>query len=331
MNKLKILFLIGFICIPYFGYAQAKPKRDTSKDRSAVIARKKATTAKTIVSQNKKETVFEKQIVLPYNIPSYSKAADYYSLAMKGDKEAMCKLAKSFLNGENGLEKDNDDAFKWFSKASELGHANAMAWLGDCYLYGWGCASNPNAAFLWSKRSAENGDPYGFNNLGYCYSNGVGTSKDSSQAFNWFLKSAEGGDVNGQTAAAVAFWQGDGTAKNESKAFYWFSQAANQGDAWSQYFLGMFYAEGTGCTQNENMTYYWLKKSADQGNANAQFAVGICYYNGIGVSVNKDIAANWFKMAAGKGVEGAQEYYEKAYKESHPIIKKDTSDFIRVP
>lgn len=329
MHKLKILFLIGLICVPCFAFGQAKPKRDTSKDISAVIARKKALVAKTSENTNDNESVQDQQIVLPYNIPSYTKAADYYALAMKGDKEAMCKLGKSFLNGENGVNKDNDDAFQWFSKASELGHANAMAWLGDCYLYAWGCASNPNAAFLWSKRSAENGDPYGCNNLGYCYSNGVGTSKDSSQAFYWYLKSAESGDVNGQTAVAFAFLQGDGTTKEESKAFYWMSQAANQENAIAQYVLGMFYANGTGCTANANMSYYWLKKSADQGNGYAQYSVGICYYKGLGVSTNKDTAASWFKMAAEKGIEGAQEFYEKAYKEAHTFASEP--QYITIP
>lgn len=42
MNKLKMLFLIGLMCVPYFAYAQSKPKRDKSKDQSTLIAKQQA-------------------------------------------------------------------------------------------------------------------------------------------------------------------------------------------------------------------------------------------------------------------------------------------------
>lgn len=42
LRRIYILFLVGLICAPCYTYAQSKPKRDTSKDRSVVIAKQKA-------------------------------------------------------------------------------------------------------------------------------------------------------------------------------------------------------------------------------------------------------------------------------------------------
>lgn len=42
MQKLKILFILFTVCAPCFMYAQSKPKRDTSKDRSVVVAKQQA-------------------------------------------------------------------------------------------------------------------------------------------------------------------------------------------------------------------------------------------------------------------------------------------------
>lgn len=41
-QKLKYIFLVGLVCAPCFLYAQTKPKRDTSKDRSVVVAKQQA-------------------------------------------------------------------------------------------------------------------------------------------------------------------------------------------------------------------------------------------------------------------------------------------------
>lgn len=41
-HKLKNMLLIGLVCAPCFVWAQTKPKRDTTKDRSVVIAKQQA-------------------------------------------------------------------------------------------------------------------------------------------------------------------------------------------------------------------------------------------------------------------------------------------------
>ena len=51
LQKLLIVFLVGLFCTPCFTYAQPKPTRDTSKDRSVVIARQEAQAKQKAVAQ----------------------------------------------------------------------------------------------------------------------------------------------------------------------------------------------------------------------------------------------------------------------------------------
>lgn len=163
------------------------PKRNTNNEVKANQNRQNSSNTKMSSAQK------EQNVTLPNSIPSYSKAADFYRLAMQGDKDSMYKLGKSFLNKENGVNRDEDQAYYWLNKATELGHANAMANLADCYYNGWGCEKNYNQAFYWCKKSAELGDPYGCNNLGFYYEQGIGTSVNTQLGASWYLKSAEAG------------------------------------------------------------------------------------------------------------------------------------------
>ena len=139
------------------------PKRNHSQQTTKKVVQHQK--KRNVSSQPKKEDPTSPTSTLPNSIPSYSKAADLYRLAIEGDKDCMCRLGKSFLNGENGVRKDYDEAFCWLKKAAELDHPNAMAWLADCYYEGWGCDKNYNQTFFWNKKSAEKGDPYGWYNL----------------------------------------------------------------------------------------------------------------------------------------------------------------------
>ena len=116
------------------------PKKSTSKSITSTkrAEPKVSNTNNSSATQPQTEVKQRKTYTLPSNISYNSKAASLYQKAMNDDVTAMCELGKLYLNGKGGVSKDYNEAFRWLKKASDAGNANAMAWLSDCYEFGWG-------------------------------------------------------------------------------------------------------------------------------------------------------------------------------------------------
>lgn len=65
-----------------------------------------------------------------------------------------------YLHG-HAIERNYDEAFKWFIKSAEQGNSMAENNIGEMYLNGEGLEKNYNEAFKWFKKSAEHGDALG--------------------------------------------------------------------------------------------------------------------------------------------------------------------------
>ena len=57
-----------------------------------------------------------------------------------------------------GVERNLDEAFKWFKKGAELGHVNCQYTLGGFYLKGFSVEKNLEEAKKWYKKALEQGD-----------------------------------------------------------------------------------------------------------------------------------------------------------------------------
>ncbi len=120
----------------------------------------------------------------------------YKNYAENGNAEYQILLAFAYLDGKDGIAKNEAKAAEWFRKAAEQGDANAQRFLGHMY-YG------------------------GFANI----------AKDEAKAAEWFRKAAEQGDADGQFFLGQMYENGDGVAKDEAKAVEWYMKAAEQGNA----------------------------------------------------------------------------------------------------
>ena len=211
-------------------------------------------------------------------------ADELIALANNGDVEAMDTLGAAYEDGEDdedfgilGIEKDLEEAVKWYRKAAEQGYARAQYNLGHCYEYGKGVEKNEIETVKWYRKAAEQGYAVAQNGFGFCYDNGTGVEKNEVEAVKWYRKAAE------------------------------------QGYADAQYCLGGCYFIENGVKKNEVEAVKWFRKAAEQGNADAQYGLGICYYNGYGIYRDKKTAREWFRKAAGQGLEEAIEFLNQNY------------------
>lgn len=60
---------------------------------------------------------------------------------------------------EQVLQKNEDEAFKWYLKAAEQGDAEAQFRVGCAYDLGEGVAENKTKALNWYTKAAEQGQP----------------------------------------------------------------------------------------------------------------------------------------------------------------------------
>lgn len=104
--------------------------------------------------------------------------------AESGDAEAQYKLGHLYSVGGDGFPENEEEAFKWYLKAAEQGHANAQHQIGWRYLYGRGVSKDLTKAELWFLKCAAQGKDISYTYLGTIY--GLMNKKD--EAIYWHKK-----------------------------------------------------------------------------------------------------------------------------------------------
>ncbi len=122
-----------------------------------------------------------------------------------------------------GVEKNEEEAAKWYKLAAEMGNCFGMNSLAYMYedgasaslltsllttlFIGIGIGKNETLAAYWYKKAAELGYSWSQCNYGYClqnvcrvisfydahYSQGIGTDKDECDGAQWYMKAARQG------------------------------------------------------------------------------------------------------------------------------------------
>jgi TPR repeat protein len=113
--------------------------------------------------------------------------------AEQGDAEGMRGLAWTYLDGLEGLPRNEAKGFEWMQKASAQGNADATADLGHLYRQAMGVAQNSLKAVGLFRQAYDAGSPMGAFYLAQTYRDGRGVSKDETEAAYWFTKAAKQG------------------------------------------------------------------------------------------------------------------------------------------
>lgn len=82
---------------------------------------------------------------------------------------------------------------------AESGHVLAQTLIGSMYAYGQGVEKNDQQAFKWLSRAAKLGSAQAQYNLAILYENGFGTTQSSQQALKWFKAAADQGREDAAT------------------------------------------------------------------------------------------------------------------------------------
>jgi hypothetical protein len=125
-------------------------------------------------------------------------------------------------------------------------------------------------AYKWYLRAAENGHAVSQFNLGNIYYTGRGVKQDYAQAADWYELAAEQGVARAQDNLGLMYFHGRGREVDPEEAVYWFYQAAIQGYPPAQFKLALHLEAGVGVDENREEALNWYKRAAAQGDASAQ-------------------------------------------------------------
>lgn len=180
--------------------------------------------------------------------------------ARRGDPESQWEVASYYEDGvkdadRNVVVRQNlKNAFVWYQKAAEQGHAAAQVALGVFLSTGTGVALDNEAAIYWTEKAFQSGGAVAAHNMATIYRD-MGNYR---KAFSWYTKAVNAGHVDSTLEIGQCYFYGIGVKQDYAAAVECFQKVATDlagqvcdadvDDA--HHFLGLAYLEGKGVKRN---------------------------------------------------------------------------------
>ena len=283
----------------------------------------------------------------PFNIPHkentllHREIERIYQLANSGDIQARYTLGWMYNKGI-GLEKDLQQALRWYKSAAQSGHLEAQINLGWLYFQGKGIKKNLLQAIKWFKKAAHQDDSSAQVTLGGIYKNNPKIRNHFKQAIKWYEQAITLHNADALYNLGLMYFKGTEVPKNHKKALDLFTQAAEQGLMEAQINTAWMYLRGFGRSTDFQQARKWLNRAANQHNSKALYFLATMHFYGEGVEkdyyktrqllqlamqrgeLQAEVDLAWMNL---KGLGGerdsktALQLYKNAAKKEHPVAK----------
>lgn len=245
------------------------------------------------------------------------KAFTYYSKAAnRGNTLSQFNLGLIYYFGKGGFSEDRDLAFKFFKLSSEGGYPKAFHYIGCLYFD----EKKYSEAVKFFEKGASLGDESSAMFMAECYKTGKGVEMNLEKAFELYKFSAEKGELHSQLNLAICYYNGSGTQRDPVLAFEWHKKAAEKGCQTSQYNLGLHYQVGYGINQDLRLSFHWFTKSSEQGNLSAKREIARAFFRGDGVPQNTEKAFEMINYVISK--DPLQLKYAQEFRDNIEIATK---------
>lgn len=176
----------------------------------------------------------------------------------------------------------------------------AMYKIGHMHMYTTGRQNNTVKAFKYWTKAVELGHTPSMIMIGHMYSRGCeGIEKDTKEGFKFYNKAAELGNPGGINALAYAFHNAAGVKMNIPKAIMLYKKAVELGNSASMNNLAHLYLFGKhGVKLNVTKAIKLYERSIELGHAPAMYNLACVYNHGNSViKINVDKAIEYYKKA----------------------------------
>lgn len=245
----------------------------------------------------------------------YKQALEYYKLAAKQrDLNAMYACGFIYERGLGFWRSDDKEAFDYYSLAAKGGHIDAMYACGLFYENGKGVQKNPEEASKYYVQASDGGskeakdrlikckfsDPNAQYILGQAYENGDAVKKNPEEAVKCYIQAAIGGNKEALDCFKKLFIDGKRIPKNSDDKINYFKFAATQNYPGAKNSLGEIYYNDK---QDYAEAFNCFEGAAKIGDSKAMYNCHLCYWHGKGVKASAIYAVGWYLRAAWNGQE----------------------------
>lgn len=158
--------------------------------------------------------------------------AYFRDLARNKDANSLFVLGTYYAAGHPQLGRgkaDPTEAFRYYQRAAEAGHAEAQYRLGYCYEKKLGVrVASLEMAHKWYLKAADQELPIAQLRVGEMYLIGEGVAFNGPLAYQYLYKAAERGLPDAQRMVGDCYKMGWGPARDDVKALMWYIIAAKQ-------------------------------------------------------------------------------------------------------
>ena len=220
--------------------------------------------------------------------------------AQAGDSDYQYGVGMLYADGIS-VAKDPSAAFRWFERAAQQGHTQAISAVGAAYATGDGVEVDYKAAKRYLTKAERKGDARAMERIGYLYENGLGIRKSIPIAVAKYEKSAEHGNSAAMTALGRMLENGIGMDADLPKAAAWYRSAVANDSAVAQRKLAEFLFFGKGVEKDWPEAVRLARLASNQGDADAIALLGRAYEDGWGVEADREKAKELYQKAVDKG------------------------------
>ncbi len=281
-------------------------------------------------------------------------ARPHIKAAEQNDADAQFKVALAYYKDPRGPR--YTQAYTWFKKAADQGHADAMANMSVCTSRGEGTPKDIQASINWARKGVAAGNASCHAMLGALYADGYVTGKaEYDKALPYLIKAGDMGLASSYAFAAKVYEQKayqhlpnvDQGSLTRADAYYikavgngdtsvlgkgaialakhghyeeaWSAaqKGIDAGDSQSLYAAGMFYLKGYGVEADTSSAIHYFNRAVSKQNADAEAQFAHMYATGEGVEANAYLVPYYYKRAIEHGLNGPALYTARQ------VVQKD--------
>ncbi|MEZ6014558.1 MAG: tetratricopeptide repeat protein [Planctomycetota bacterium] len=206
---------------------------------------------------------------------------DLRTRSQEGDAVAQFELACRYADGD-GVPRSEATAYRWFLRAAEGDHVEAMASVGRSHHHGLGAPRDHALAAQWYERALALGSDEVHFDLGELLAESDQFPRDLPRALALLREGFER-HQDEECAGLLAELYEEQLA-DQAESVRWLRIAADAGHASSMVQLGFRHRFGDGVPRSFKEMLRWYRAAAEQDDPVALGNLAVCYANGEGVT-----------------------------------------------